>query len=130
MIYSQKNSDYFIISSSSVHKIWTLIAKHAQRLKGKLSTVNANTELKFHKITVNRLMRNRLNDRIPYFHTYERESKHPVNIKYSVQYTLLLLYLMLVMCTEGNLSIKLYRIYVCYTNITLYIAFDIISGFT
>jgi hypothetical protein len=28
------------------------------------------------------------------------------------------------------LSIKLYRIYVCYTNITLYIAFGIIRGFT
>jgi hypothetical protein len=29
-----------------------------------------------------------------------------------------------------NLSIKLYRIYVCYTNITLYIAFGIIRGLT
>jgi hypothetical protein len=29
-----------------------------------------------------------------------------------------------------NLSIKLYRIYVCYTNITLYIAFGIIRGRT
>jgi len=28
-----------------------------------------------------------------------------------------------------NLSIKLYRIYACYTNITLYIAFGIIRGF-
>jgi len=28
-----------------------------------------------------------------------------------------------------NLSIKLYRIYVCYTNITLYIPFGIIRGF-
>jgi len=32
--------------------------------------------------------------------------------------------------TVRNLSIKLYRIYVCYTNITLYIAFGIICGFT
>jgi len=29
-----------------------------------------------------------------------------------------------------NLSMKLYRIYVCYTNITLYIALGIIRGFT
>jgi len=29
-----------------------------------------------------------------------------------------------------NLSIKLYRIYEYYTNITIYIAFDIIRGFT
>jgi len=27
-----------------------------------------------------------------------------------------------------NLSIKLYRIYVCYTNFTLYVAFGIIRG--
>jgi hypothetical protein len=32
--------------------------------------------------------------------------------------------------TVRNLSIKLYRIYICYTNITLYIAFGIIRGFT
>jgi len=30
--------------------------------------------------------------------------------------------------TLRNLSIKLYRIYLCYTNITLYIAFGIIRG--
>jgi hypothetical protein len=29
-----------------------------------------------------------------------------------------------------NLSIKVYRTYVCYTNIKLYIAFGIIHGFT
>jgi hypothetical protein len=35
------------------------------------------------------------------------------------------------LCSESHyLSIKLYRIYVCYTNITLYIAFGIIRGFT
>jgi len=32
--------------------------------------------------------------------------------------------------TVRNLSIKLYRIYVCYTNIKLYIALGIIRGFT
>jgi hypothetical protein len=31
--------------------------------------------------------------------------------------------------TVRNLSIKLYHIYVCYTNITLYIAFGIIRSF-
>jgi hypothetical protein len=35
--------------------------------------------------------------KIPYFHTYEREGKYTVNVQCSVQYTLLLLYLMLVM---------------------------------
>jgi hypothetical protein len=35
------------------------------------------------------------------------------------------------LCSESPyLSIKLYRIYVCYTNITLYIAVGIIRGFT
>jgi hypothetical protein len=35
------------------------------------------------------------------------------------------------LCSESPyLSIKLYRIYVCYTNITLYIAFGIIRGLT
>jgi hypothetical protein len=35
------------------------------------------------------------------------------------------------LCSENPyLSIKLYRIYVCYTTITLYIAFGIIRGFT
>jgi hypothetical protein len=35
------------------------------------------------------------------------------------------------LCLEiPYLSIKLHRIYVCYTNITLYIAFGIIRGFT
>jgi hypothetical protein len=35
------------------------------------------------------------------------------------------------LCSESPyLSIKLYRIYVCYTNITLYVAFGIIRGFT
>jgi hypothetical protein len=34
------------------------------------------------------------------------------------------------LCSESHcLSIKLYRIYVCYTNITLYIAFGITHGF-
>jgi hypothetical protein len=34
------------------------------------------------------------------------------------------------LCSESPyLSIKLYRSYVCYTNITLYIAFGIIRGF-
>jgi len=52
---------------------------------------------------------------------YARERKYTVNVQCSVQYTLLLLYLMLVMsyCNYCNLSIKLYLIYVCYTNITL-----------
>jgi len=43
-----------------------------------------------------RLVRIRLKVRIPYFHTYDRERKYTVNIQRSVQYTLLLLYLMLV----------------------------------
>ena len=47
----------------------------------------------------------------------ERERKYTVNVQCSVQYTLLLLYLMLML---HNLSIKLYRIYAYYTNITLY----------
>jgi hypothetical protein len=35
------------------------------------------------------------------------------------------------LCSESPyLSIKLYRVYVCDTNITLHIAFDIIRGFT
>jgi hypothetical protein len=35
------------------------------------------------------------------------------------------------LCSKSSyLSIKLYRIYVCYTNITLYIAFGIIRSFT
>jgi hypothetical protein len=35
------------------------------------------------------------------------------------------------LCSESRyLSIKLYRIYVCYMNITLYIAFGIVPGFT
>jgi hypothetical protein len=37
---------------------------------------------------------------------------------------------MLVMSYLRNLLIKLYRIYVCYTNFTLYIAFGIIRSFT
>jgi len=49
----EKNSDYFIISSSSAHKIQKLTVKHAQRFKGTLRRVNANTELKLRKITVN-----------------------------------------------------------------------------
>jgi hypothetical protein len=44
----------------------------------------------------------------------------------SAQYTLLLLYLMLIV---SNLSIKLYHIYACYMNITLYIMFGIICAF-
>ena len=60
------------------------------------------------------------NVKIPYFHTYGRERKYTANVQCSVQYTLLLLYLMLVMSYLRNLSIKLYRIYVCYMNITLY----------
>jgi len=43
----------------------------------------------------------------------EREKVHC-----SIQYTLLLLYLMLLMSYLRNLSIKLYRTSVCYTNIT------------
>jgi hypothetical protein len=39
-----------------------------------------------------------------------------IKVQYSVQYTLLLLYLILMLC---NLSIKLYSIYACYANITL-----------
>ena len=42
-----------IISLSSGHKIQTLTVKHAQRFKGTLRSVNANTELKFRKITGN-----------------------------------------------------------------------------
>jgi len=76
-----------------------------------------------------RLLRIRLKRQNPLL-SYARgtKRKYTVNVQYSVQYTLLLLYLMLVMCVI--LSIKLYRIYVCYTNITLYIAFGIIRGFT
>jgi len=44
----------------------------------------------------------------------EREKKYTVNVQCSVQYSLLLLYLMLVL-SVCNLSIKLYRIYVRYT---------------
>ena len=50
----------------------------------------------------------------------ERERKYTANVQCSVQYTLLLLYLMLIMYYLRKLSIKLYRIYICYTNITLY----------
>jgi hypothetical protein len=58
-----------------------------------------------------------------------RERKYNVNVQCSVQYTSLLLYLMLVISVR-KLSIKLYRIYVCYTNIALCTAFGIIGGFT
>ena len=49
----------------------------------------------------------------------ERERNYTVNVQCSVQYTLLLPYLMLVM-SVCNIPIKLYHIYVCYMNITLY----------
>ena len=42
-------------------------------------------------------LRVRLKVRIPYFHTYDRERKYTVKVQRSVQYTLLLLYLMLAM---------------------------------
>jgi hypothetical protein len=91
---------------------------------------------------------------------YKRQRQYTVNVQRSVQYTLLLLYLMLVcvlfysigMCrmrrflavlrsffhsslsyvcvTVRNLSIKLHCTYVCYTNIMLHIAFGIICSFT
>jgi hypothetical protein len=69
----------------------------------------------------------RQNPLLSYVRERERGERKKVDWKCSVQYTLLLLYLMLVM---SYLSIKLYRIYVCYTNITLYIAFGIMRGFT
>ena len=56
----------------------------------------------------------------------ERERKYTVNVQCSVQYALLLLYLTLAMSYCAYLSIKLHHIYVCYTNIALYIAFGII----
>jgi len=49
-----------------------------------------------------------------------RERKYTVNVQCSVQYTLVLLYLMLVISYLRNLSIKSYRIYVCHTNIISY----------
>jgi len=39
-----------------------------------------------------RLLRIRLNVRIPYFHTHDWERQYAADVQYSVQYTLLLLY--------------------------------------
>ena len=69
----------------------------------------------------------------PLLSYYERAIKYTVNVQYSVQYTLLLLYLMLVMSYLRNLSIKLYLfMYVTRMSryITLYIALGIIRSFT
>jgi hypothetical protein len=72
-------------------------------------------------LLLNRLLRIRLKRQNPLLSSVrEIERKYTVNVQCSVQYTLLLLYLMLVMSYCANLSIKLYRIYVRYRNITLY----------
>ena len=66
------------------------------------------------------LSRIKLKVRILYFHTYERQK-----VQCSVQYTLLLLYLMLGVSYCATSSIKLYRIYVCYTKIMLYHVYSV-----
>jgi hypothetical protein len=55
----------------------------------------------------------------------EREREYTVNVQCSVQYTLLLLYLML-LCIIYQLN---FTIFTCYMNITLCIAFGIIHSF-
>jgi len=68
-----------------------------------------------------RLLRIRLKHQNPllsYVQKREREIQYTANVRCSVQYTLLLLYLKLIM-SVCNSSIKLYHIYACYTNITL-----------
>jgi len=70
---------------------------------------------------LNLLLRIRLKCQNPLLsYVRDRERKDTVNVQCGVQYALLLLYLMLIMSYLRNLSIKLYRIYACYANITLY----------
>jgi len=41
---------------------------------------------------LSRLLSIRLNVRLPYFHTYERERKYTANVQCSVQYTIITLF--------------------------------------
>ena len=69
---------------------------------------------------LNRLLRIRLkcqNSLLSYLR--ERDRKYTANVKCCKKYTFILLNLMWIMFYLRKLSIKLYRIYACYTNITL-----------
>jgi hypothetical protein len=67
-----------------------------------------------------RLLRIRLEVRIPYFRTYEREKVHCKCTKQCTVHFIVILFNVGNVLTVRNLSMKLYRIYVCYTNIMLH----------
>ena len=87
-----------------------------------LETVHDTVQYKYYIVSLfYRLLKIRLkrqNPLLSYVLEREREKVH-CKLQCSVPYTILLVYLMLVMSYLHNLSIKLYRIYVCYTNIAL-----------
>jgi len=62
-----------------------------------LQTVHDTVQYRYHIFSLlYHLLRIRLKVRIPYFHMNERGKEYTVNVQCSVQYTVLLLHLMLV----------------------------------